>query len=238
MNSDQDHGWLDRLRALCIRIYSGTKVQISGSNHRVEWSNSRVMAGRIEISGTNNELIIGSNTRLWETTIKINGNNLRCFIGSHCRLRCLELIVEDNGSSLVIGSDSSGTGARLLAGEGGRVEIGDDCMMSVGADVRNTDGHSILDLETRERANPAADVRIGKHCWIGLRAQILKGVTIGEQSIVGAGSVVVHDVPPCVIVVGTPARVVRSGITWVRERLRPGAHRGVPAAVQVEVSPS
>lgn len=53
-------------------------------------------------------------------------------------------------------------------------------------------------------------VRVEDNCWIGQNAVILKGVTIGHDSIVGANSVVTRDVPPCSIVAGNPARVVKA----------------------------
>ena len=55
-----------------------------------------------------------------------------------------------------------------------------------------------------------APVHLRRRCWIGFNAIILKGVTVGEGSIVGAGSVVTKDVPPYTIVAGNPARVIRS----------------------------
>jgi len=54
--------------------------------------------------------------------------------------------------------------------------------------------------------------RVGKNCFIGGRSIIMPGVTIGDCSIVGAGSVVVKDVPPFTIVAGNPAKVIRQGI--------------------------
>lgn len=61
-----------------------------------------------------------------------------------------------------------------------------------------------------------ADTRIGKNCFIGAHSVILPGVTIGDSSIVAAGSVVNRDVPPGSIVAGNPARVIREGIETVR----------------------
>ncbi|PRY12958.1 acyltransferase [Kineococcus rhizosphaerae] len=55
--------------------------------------------------------------------------------------------------------------------------------------------------------------RIGRHCFIGAGAIVLPGVTIGDGSIVAAGAVVTKDVPPASIVAGSPAVVIRSGIT-------------------------
>lgn len=53
-------------------------------------------------------------------------------------------------------------------------------------------------------------IKIGNHVWIGRRAMILKGVTIGDRAIIAASSVVTHDVPPDTIVAGNPAKIVKS----------------------------
>lgn len=60
----------------------------------------------------------------------------------------------------------------------------------------------------------AAPTSIGAHAWIGEKACVLKGVTIGKHSIIGAGSVVVRDVPPFSIAAGVPARVIK---TWCHD---------------------
>jgi acetyltransferase-like isoleucine patch superfamily enzyme len=57
-----------------------------------------------------------------------------------------------------------------------------------------------------------ANTYIGENCFIGIGAIILPGVKIGDQVIIGAGSVVTKDVPSCVIAAGNPARVIRTGI--------------------------
>lgn len=61
-----------------------------------------------------------------------------------------------------------------------------------------------------------ADTRIGARCFIGVRSLLMPGVTIGDECIVGAGSVVTRDVPAGSIVAGNPARIVRSGIKTYR----------------------
>lgn len=54
--------------------------------------------------------------------------------------------------------------------------------------------------------------RVGRRCFIGARSIILPGITIGDESIVGAGSVVTRDVPPRSVVAGNPARVIKTGL--------------------------
>lgn len=58
--------------------------------------------------------------------------------------------------------------------------------------------------------------RIGKNCFVGARSIVLPGVQVGDGAIIGAGSVVVRDVPPYCIVAGNPAKVLREGIATGR----------------------
>ncbi len=88
-----------------------------------------------------------------------------------------------------------------------RIEIGDDCMVAAGAYITDADWHGLYD-RTHE-GGARAPVVLGKNVWIGEGACVLKGVTIGENSVVGARAVVAEDVPANVVVAGNPARVVK-----------------------------
>ena len=70
--------------------------------------------------------------------------------------------------------------------------------------------HPIDAKVRRSGLESVSPIRIGNDVWIGGGALVLPGVTIGDRSIVGAGSVVVHNVPPDSLVVGNPARIVRT----------------------------
>ncbi|MBR2315167.1 MAG: sugar O-acetyltransferase [Clostridia bacterium] len=72
-----------------------------------------------------------------------------------------------------------------------------------------TAGHPILP-EIREKGYQYnMSVRIGKNCWLGAGVLVMPGVTIGDNSVIGAGSVVTKDIPANVIAVGNPCRVMR-----------------------------
>jgi acetyltransferase-like isoleucine patch superfamily enzyme len=99
------------------------------------------------------------------------------------------------------------------------MEIHKDCMLAKYVEIRTGDSHSIVDKETGKRINKAANVCIEEHVWIGAHAKILKGVTIGNNSVIGTASVVTKDVPEGSIASGVPARVIRTGISWDRKRI-------------------
>ncbi len=91
-----------------------------------------------------------------------------------------------------------------------KVHIGKGANIAREAVIRDYDGHYIEDLNYRT----AKPVWIGDNVWVGYRAMILKGVTIGDGSIVAANAVVTKDVPPHSIVAGNPAKIIRTNINW------------------------
>lgn len=90
----------------------------------------------------------------------------------------------------------------------GHIYIGDKTMIGPNVTIA-TAGHPILP-ELREKALQFnVDVHIGGNVWIGAGAIIVPGVTIGDNSVIGAGSVVTKDIPANVVAVGNPCRVMR-----------------------------
>ena len=91
------------------------------------------------------------------------------------------------------------------------ISIGDDVIIGNDVIIRDSDNHVI-----NGRTKKSAPIVINDHVWIGMRATILKGVTIGEGSIIAAGAVVCNDVPPKTIVAGVPAKVIKENVEWRR----------------------
>lgn len=98
------------------------------------------------------------------------------------------------------------------------IRIGDDCMLSENIDIWNTDSHHIIN-ENGNVINKNKPIIIGNHVWIGKNCSILKGVIVGDNSIIGMSSVVTKNVDKNSIYVGNPAKKVKEGINWTRDYL-------------------
>jgi acetyltransferase-like isoleucine patch superfamily enzyme len=95
-----------------------------------------------------------------------------------------------------------------------RVAIGNDTMIAGNVQIYDNISHP-LSPARRRRHEPfnldeAAPVIIGENVWIGNAAFVMRGVTIGDNSVVAAGSIVTKSVPPNTLVAGNPARAIRS----------------------------
>jgi maltose O-acetyltransferase len=89
------------------------------------------------------------------------------------------------------------------------VTIGDDVQIATGVQLL-TAAHPLDPQPRRDRWESAHPITIGDGAWLGSGVIVCPGVSIGAETVVGAGSVVVRDLPPRVLAVGNPARVVRS----------------------------
>ena len=96
-------------------------------------------------------------------------------------------------------------GAVIL--DGGTVTIGAHTLIAPGVHIYTAE-HP-LDIADRRQWENCRPVKIGEECWIGGHATICPGVTIGDRTVIGAGAVVVRDIPADSLAVGNPARVVR-----------------------------
>ncbi len=146
----------------------------------------------------------------------ITGNG-RIVVGSDVRLSGKSSIGfashTSNKPALIIGDFTFiGHNCTFLVGQS--VTIGKHCLLAGGVRVSDFDGHPI-DAAQRRNNQPFSSesirpVSIGDDVWIGSGTHVLKGVRIGDRSIIGAGSMVTNDVPADVVAAGNPARVVKA----------------------------
>jgi len=85
------------------------------------------------------------------------------------------------------------------------ITIGDNALIGDETVILDSDYHGVAEAQTK-----SAPVHIDRDVWLGTRVIVLRGVTIGEGSVVGAGSVVTRSIPPRSFAAGVPARVIRN----------------------------
>jgi acetyltransferase-like isoleucine patch superfamily enzyme len=169
--------------------------------------------GRIFIEGSDNLI------RIEESSFNIG---LNVTLGNQCSLRigrnvnCLNLSVyQGRDAHLTIGETVSFNGCvRLLMHEAGALSIGSGCLIADQVDISISDMHSIVDVKTQARLNPARDIKLGERVWVGQRAMIFKGSEIGHGSVIGAGTIVTGPIPGNCVAAGNPARIIRRDASW------------------------
>ncbi|MFZ2631279.1 MAG: acyltransferase [Desulfosalsimonadaceae bacterium] len=162
---------------------------------------------------------LGENSTLF-CQIDKRGKNSHIRIGGNCLIQGM-IVTETDDSRISIGNNIFIGGSSLIDCVVS-VEIGDDVLISYGCLLADSDNHSIrCSVRKKDLKDWRADQKhdwattvsrpiiISRGAWVGAKVIILKGVTIGEGAIVGAGSVVTRDVPPWTIVAGNPAKIIR-----------------------------
>ena len=155
---------------------------------------------RLLLHSSNGRLIIGKE---FKCNNKIKSNSIGII------QPCIFNVITPGGQ-LTIGDNVGVSGSTICATKS--VTIGNNVLIGSGCLITDTDAHP-LDWQDRRNGYDGktlcAPVVIGNDVFIGARSIILKGVTIGDRSIIGAGSVVSKDVPPDCVVGGNPARVIK-----------------------------
>ncbi len=172
-------------------------------------------------SANNRRLVdsLGQNSDIVGSVVKRHSKS-NITIGQDCLIEG-RLVTEISQSRILI-SDNVFIGGDTVIGCAKEIAIESDVLISYGCMITDSDNHSIRysfrrnDLSDWKRgthdwgAVHSESVLISKGAWIGARAMVLKGVTIGEGAVVGAGSVVTKDVPAWTIVAGNPAQIIRT----------------------------
>lgn len=193
---------------LPLFIYRKTNVKFGKDNIHIT---GEISSGMIKIGiplthfvDPNEKTIIISNG-----IIELKG---KCDIGSGSK------IAISKSGYLKIGSNFNVTGSLRICCEH-YIKIDDDCMFSWDVSLLDTDYHPIKDIENKIINSPRP-IKIGKHVWIGCNCIILKGVTIADNSIISAGSIVKKGLDSTNTVYGMPSNILqplKCGVLWTKD---------------------
>jgi acetyltransferase-like isoleucine patch superfamily enzyme len=167
----------------------------------------------IIFDGNGNRVSLGENTILQGTRLRLVSD---CSFesGINVRLASIEVFAFLRGH-VRIGTQTGFTWhTQFDLHEPGEIVIGEGCLFASGTALTVSDMHSIIDIETGLRINPAKSISIGDRVWLSGGVRVMKGADVGSGSIVGYGSTITGRIPENSLAVGTPAKVVRTGVTW------------------------
>lgn len=131
------------------------------------------------------------------------------FLSNLAGLYQRSVLVARGSAKLIIGRNTGMSGVTVYAKR--EIRIGDDCLIGANCKIFDNDFHP-SDPEERLKnpnAGKSAPVHIGNNVFIGCNSLVLKGVTIGDNAVISAGSVVVKDIPANCLAGGVPAKVLK-----------------------------
>ncbi len=141
------------------------------------------------------------------TIVRLDKNATLKTTGNFSFFYDCDILVFENGT-LELGSGFSNSNVKIRCKN--NIKIGKNVAISHDVTIMDSDAHNIS-YEGYQMTKP---IIIGDNVWIGSRALIMKGVSIGEGAIIAAGSVVTKDVPASSMVAGVPAKVIKENIKW------------------------
>ena len=175
-----------------------------------------VFARRMKIynRGVNNVVEMGLGCRVHNCSIRFFGDNNKLIIKQDCVCKGMDIWVSDGGV-ILIGNNTHFVGKiHLACTEGCKIEIGERCLFSDDITFRTGDSHVIIDL-SGNRINIPQNIKVDDHTWFGQQVVVLKGASIGKDSIIGTRSLITgKKFPDNVVIAGSPAKVIKDNVMW------------------------
>lgn len=177
---------LPRIPLKLQKVHTGTKLKLVGSPFIYRFKGA--------------DILIGDN-------VTINSNFWSNLLGVYQRT----IIIAKGKGKIRIGDRVGISGSTIYAWDS--IDIGDDTIIGVNVKIVDTDFHPTdpaARIEGRNEAAKTSPVKIGKNVFVGMNSLILKGTEIGDNCVVGAGSVVSGKFTDNVVIAGNPARVIKN----------------------------
>ena len=157
----------------------------------------------------------------WLSSLLVGGDSATVFLDRRCVLTAGEIYCGADSRIILHGPVVATRSAILDARNGGGIIAEPDQLWAANVYVATDDMHRLEDHGTGERINSfGAEIRLGRHVWLGRDAVVTGHADIGEGSVVGMRSLVRgQKIPPFTVAAGSPARIVREGVTWSHDDL-------------------
>lgn len=205
---------LYEFKRICFRK-TNTFVLIKTNGQKVY--NPKIKNLQIKFLGSNNHIEIHAPYFVTKSVDIVLGSNNKIII-EHSNNHHIVKIKMHNSNYLHIGAKTTISDVLIWEPAANKkIEIGRDCMLSYGIEIKNSDGHTVYDRTTREIHNSAENIKIGSHVWICRNATLMKGSSIPSNCVIGACSLVnkKYTEEYCIIA-GNPAKIVKQNINWDR----------------------
>jgi acetyltransferase-like isoleucine patch superfamily enzyme len=192
---------IDRLHFALLSFFSRLWFPVSCAFQNVQRGKGIDVFGRVIIRSPAGKVVIGDRVQLVSSSWRCSGS----------AILPIKLRTFNPSARIVIGERCTMSGVSITARTktiriGARTQIGPDCLFM------DSDFHRVWPPDRRNEFDDDEndfDINIGENVWFGARCIVLKGVTIGDNSVIAAGSVVVKSIPANCVAAGNPARVVK-----------------------------
>jgi acetyltransferase-like isoleucine patch superfamily enzyme len=213
-----------------LNIFVSLKQNIIGTENKLKIGNNVILKDcKLQIKGNGNKITIRDDCRIQNIEIRVFGNKNEIILnegiiitGKNSTGNKTEFVEACNNSQIIIG-DKTTIGSDvlfLITEDDKKIVLGKDCMIGYKITLRAGDGHSILDNNKQTRINYSKDIIIKDRVWIAAYCIIMKGVQISEDCVIGTMSLVNRVFEEKnVIIAGNPAKIVKKGIKWLREKI-------------------
>lgn len=175
----------------CIRIYKYKLVSNASSVGSLALYNQPVL-----MTGQGKIVLSKCTLGIWPSPFYLSGY--------------IHIEARSEHSQVIIGDGVSINNNAVIIADRTTIKIGDNTLIGTEFCVYDSDFHALDPTKRLDQDYRAAPVEIGFNVFIGSRVTVLKGVTIGDNSVIASGSVVVRNIPSDVIAGGVPAKVIRS----------------------------
>jgi acetyltransferase-like isoleucine patch superfamily enzyme len=181
------------LNTICFRFYCRVFTQNIKLSKQVKINKWPILIFR-----SNAQIILGNN-------VILNSSNRNYHVNMFAPVK---LMCDKPNAIISIGENTRIHGSCIHAFE--RIEIGKNCLIAANCQIFDTSGHGTGQTERNVNQGKSKPIIIGDNVWIGTGCIILPGTTIGNNSVISAGSVVRGNVPEGVVYAGNPAQYIKN----------------------------